>query len=474
MKNEIYAALEITKNEFRFAAGKYQANKTLKILHKFKEIGNWLNEENEVIDLKSTANLLARVVKEYERNFNKKILNIAVVVPEKDTEIKEAISTLNISNGGAARIVNYQDINHLNNEAKDVNYSDSRKVVSIKPTRYVIDDTYKKGVAPIGAVAHKIAMYSNVYTVPSKVYNSHLQVVKMGGYEVLNCLIKPYALARQIVNIADLRNKISLVVNWDSEYISLNIFAQETLVRITPINVGLDKMAEEIGAKIYTKPDVVKKYLFKILDFKSNNLSESIIYRKHLTSENKNFELTIGEFKSIFQEAISGVMRKLNNIIKREIIENTNNDYQIYHTGKITEISGFEDLLISKDLINHQMIYYSDVIGGNDIWATALCGIMIQEHITNKNSKLIKTSTGVEKAEEIDLNQNEGAKHNHSHQESTHGHGHSHGQPRLNPQIGQPMFNPQMGQPRLNPQIGQPNNYQNLQQMPNMSRSNFQ
>ncbi|AXK51295.1 hypothetical protein [Spiroplasma alleghenense] len=449
MRSEIYAALEITKNELRFAVGKYQSNKTLKVLYKFQENGNWLNQENEVIDSKMVSNLLAKAVKEYERNFNKKILKIAVVVPEKDTEIKEAISTLNISNGGPARIVTQQDIIHLNNEAKDVNYSDSRKVVSIKPTRYVIDDTYKKGVAPLGAVAHKIAMYSNVYTIPTKVYNSHLQVVKMAGYDVLNCLIKPYALARQIVNIADLRNKISLVVNWDSEYISLNIFAQETLVRITPINVGLDKMAIEIGNKIFTKPDVVKKYLFKILDFKSNNLSESIIYRKHLTNENKNFELTIGEFKNIFSELISNIMRKLNNIIKHEIIQNTNNDYQIYHTGKITEISGFEELLVSKELIDHQMIYYSDVIGGNDIWTTALCGIMIQEHITNKNSKVITTSTGIEMVEEINptpsvYNQNPnlghmaGPQHNHNHQPLLPNHNHTFQHANLNGQFHQP------------------------------------
>ncbi|AHI54007.1 cell division protein FtsA [Spiroplasma sabaudiense Ar-1343] len=396
MKNEIYAALEITRNEFRFAIGKYQINKVLKIIYKHQEFGNWLNANNEVIDIKAAANLLNRLVQEYERTFEKKILKITVVIPEKNTEIKEAISTLNLANGGPARIVTSKDISQLNSDAKDVNYSNNRKVVSIKPTRYLVDDTFKKGVAPIGAVAHKLTMYANVYTVPSEVYNSHLKVVSTAGFGVLNCLIKTYALARQIVNVASLRSKISLLVDWDLNAISLNIFAQETLLRIAPINVGLEKIAEEIGAKIYAKPEIVKKYLFKIVDFKSDNLSDTIIYRKYLTKENKNFELTMSEFKRIFVEVIDDVIRKLNLIIKHEVVQNTDNQYNIYHTGKITEISGFENLLSQKKLGENQMIYYSDVIGGNEIWITALCGIMIQEHLINKNNSRVVTSLGEE------------------------------------------------------------------------------
>ncbi|WP_338969392.1 hypothetical protein [Spiroplasma endosymbiont of Labia minor] len=393
MRTEKYASLEITKTEIRFEVVKYrylnivngQSKKTIKVIYKYREKGLFLTDDGVVADPKLIGRHLRNAIDKYEREHSTKIENVALVLPTNKIKILESslsrILTLPGSNSPVKITQNL--INEINNDFSKSNFNKNESVVLIRPTRFVIDDNIIKGVKPLNKFAHKLTINANVYFLPTELVNSHYSVLKLAKVNLLNMIISPFALANVAIQHSDFKNSVNVLVNWDYDCVSLSFFARETLTYYRQLKIGLNKMITNIAKKMNAKPQVIEGYLFNLTDFKYDDMDNSLIYRKYDKISKQTKEYSVEQIKAIILEEINEIIDKMDFYIENDLKTKTNSEITIYHVGKITNISGFTSLL-RRSNISKQKVYFSQIIGANEIWTIALTGAAIINHKINK------------------------------------------------------------------------------------------
>lgn len=389
MIEEVYAALEITKKEIRFIVGKYRDSRELKVIFKDKVKGNWLNDRDEVVDINAVYHRVNRAINRYEITFKEKLESIAVVYPTKTLNIKQASPVVFLEKH--PKIFGEKEIEELHSLAKKVNFDEKNIVFNIRPYSFTINNTISKSEPPIGVMANSVTMKAKVYTIAKEVYESHNKIIEKCNKTILNKNNRLYALALQCAQNENFRENFVLV-NWDINQIDLGFFGKETLVKVITINSGVNSIVESLANKMYSKYDVAEKYLFKLTDFATQNQKSVPIYRKYLNDKKITHELTSSEIKDMLMYDFKGIIKIIDKQIEKEF-ENIPPNFKIYHTGKITEVSGFEKILLESKYKTKSLIYFSVVTGASEIWATALCGAILYNHIKNKHKTVFKTST---------------------------------------------------------------------------------
>ncbi|WP_101780900.1 DUF1720 domain-containing protein [Spiroplasma monobiae] len=392
MQQETYAVIEISKKYIKFAVGKYKEKIGLKVVFKEREKNkaSWLDENNEIIDTNVVSHRLTKMINKYESIFREKIQRVSVVYPTGTLEIKDASPSLFIDNPD--KLILKSHIDELHKMAKRVNYDDKKIVTNLKPYEYRINNIHSVAKPPINAHGNMVSLNAKVYTAERKVVDSFKKVLQNLNLEINTMTSQMFALAKQCSEGLNFRETF-VMVNWDWECIDLGFFSRETLVKKQTIGFGIKHIIENLAAKMSAKFDTADKYIFKLLNFSSSTLDESVIYRKYNTQEKRTLELKAIEIKEMLFEELKGIIDKSDILISREM-ENVRS-FKVYHIGKITEIAGFEKILLRSNYKNISEIYYSLVTGASEIWTHSLCGSIRHAREVNKNSKEIKTSTGV-------------------------------------------------------------------------------
>ncbi|ALD66684.1 hypothetical protein [Spiroplasma cantharicola] len=390
MQNETYAVIEITKKYIKFAVGKYKQNIGLKVVFKEREKSksNWLTEKNDIIDTNIVAHRLVKMINRYESIFKEKIRRASIVYPTGTLQIKDANPSIFID--GVDKIVREEHIKSLYKDAKRVVYEDNLVVTNIKPYEFKLNGIQSFAKPPINSKANMVSMNAKVYTAEKHVVQSFEEVLKVLRIERLSATSQLFSLAKQCSDGLNFRETFALI-NWDWDSIDIGYFSRETLVKKDSIKFGLKDIIENLAKKMSSKFDIANKYIFKLLDFSSNTLDNTVMYRKYISAEKRSYELKAIDIKYMLLEEINGVIDKTDLLISRELGSIKN--FKIYHTGKSTEIAGFEKLLLRSNYKNISEIYYSLITGASEIWTSSLCGMMRHSHLTNKNLREVKTST---------------------------------------------------------------------------------
>ncbi|QBQ07957.1 cell division protein FtsA [Spiroplasma gladiatoris] len=396
MKDEVYAFLEITKKDIRFVVGKYREHLGLKIIFKERFKGNWLDDNDVVLDISSAKLKLVKAIKNYENTFNQKIINVGIIYPVKTLKIANASPYKFIKNERS--IVTSEDIKSLYIDAKSINENEFTKVINVRPYEFLINNKERRANIKPGFVASSISMMAKVYTITKEVYDSHEQVVRFAGKNILTRYFQTYVLAKQCIDEIHFKEP-AVVVDWNTNSLDISFFTRETLIKRVSRQVGINQIISNIAQKINAKNKVVEMYLFKMLNFGSNKSDGEIIYRKYVNTEKKTIEINAKLLKQLILEEIFYIIDLVDLDINKEFSK-VEKDFKIYFNGKITELSGIEKIITRSKFKNKVFIYYSLVTGANQIWSTSLCGAIKTCHYANKVSKIFKTSLV-----EIDKNQ---------------------------------------------------------------------
>ncbi|WP_339020469.1 hypothetical protein [Spiroplasma endosymbiont of Atherix ibis] len=392
MYNETYAAIEISKKYIKFVVGKYKQNIGLKIVFKEREKskGNWLTENNDIVDTNLVAHRLIKMINKYESMYKEKIKRVSVVYPTGTLQIKEASPSIFIETPD--KIIRPDHIRTLYKDAKRVIFSDNQIVTNIKPYEFRLNNSHSVAKPPINIKANILSMNAKVYTAEKHVVDSFDRVLKTLNIEKLTVASQLYSLAKQCNEGLNFRHTFTLI-NWDWDWVDIGYFSRETLVKKETINFGIKHIIENLATKMASKFDISNKYIFKLLNFSSTTLDNIVIYRKYISSEKRTYELKTIDIKKMLLEELNVVIDKVDVLIEREMSAVKN--FKVYHTGKITEIAGFEKILLRSKYKNISEAYYSLVTGASEIWTTSLCGIIKHSRAINKNQKEIRTSTEI-------------------------------------------------------------------------------
>ncbi|QGS52159.1 hypothetical protein [Spiroplasma tabanidicola] len=412
MENEIYAVVEITKKDIRFIVGKYRNNLGLKVIFKERVKGNWLNENDEVLDINSAKQHLSKLIRKYENTYNEKIINVGIVYPIKTLKIAQ--TNLHIIIDNDKKIITHEHIKKLYKDAVVINENENTVVINVRPYEYVLNNKDRRNSINVGMIANSVAMYAKAYTLDKKVVDSHMEVVQKCEKNILAKYIQTYALAKQCIEEKNFKEP-SALVDWNIKTLEIGFFAKETLVKKISKPIGIDKIFSNIAKKIYAKNKVVETYIFKMLNFKSTKNDDLIIYRKYISSEKRTLEISIKQLKDLFLEEMNYIIDLIDLEIQNEFITKVR-DFKVFFNGKVTEISGFDKMISRSNFKNKVFIYYSLVTGANEIWTSSLCGAIKSCHDVNKNAQIFKTSTieysKVEKHQQLMQNNQQGLMQN--------------------------------------------------------------
>ncbi|QEH62104.1 cell division protein FtsA [Spiroplasma chinense] len=387
---EIYATVEITKTEIRFLVGKFRTGTLgLRVIFKDRKKGHWLTDNDEVLDTSAVARHLKKMITAFETSFDEKIVRVSVVFPTNTLTIKRVYSTVFTDRNNY--IVTNDDRNALYRDAKEKCKNIKQEVVVLRPSCFKLDGVQEKSNLLIGIKARFIEMESYVYLIDKKVFSSHKEVVKKAEKELHLYNIQNYSLARQCLTEKEFK-RIFALTNWDNEKIDIGFFSRETLMKKITLPYGVKDLVNSLAVRLDAKYDTAEKYLLKLINFSTDAIDQVPIYRKYIARERKTFELNFLQIKKMIEEEIVKLIAKVDNEIGKEL-QNNIALCNIYHSGKITEIAGFKELIKKSRYSRQSLIYYSMVKGANEIWTTAICGSMVTAHQQNKASSVLKTST---------------------------------------------------------------------------------
>ncbi|AUB31878.1 hypothetical protein [Spiroplasma floricola] len=392
MYNETYAAIEISKKYIKFVVGKYKQHIGLKIVFKEREKskGNWLTENNDIVDTNLVAHRLIKMINKYESMYKEKIRRVSVIYPTGTLQIKEASPSIFIETPD--KVIRSEHIRTLYKNAKKVIFNDNQIVTNIKPYEFRINNSHSVAKPPVNIKANLLSMNAKVYTAEKHVVDSFDRVLKTLNIEKLTVASQLYSLAKQCNDGLNFRHTFALI-NWDWDCVDIGYFSRETLVKKETLSFGIKHIIENLANKMAAKFDISNKYIFKLLNFSSTTLDNIVIYRKYIASEKRTYELKTIDIKKLLLEELNSVIDKVDVLIEREMSAVKN--FKVYHTGKITEIAGFEKILLRSKHKNISEAYYSLITGASEIWTTALCGIIKHSRAINKNQKEIRTSTEI-------------------------------------------------------------------------------
>lgn len=392
MNNEVYASLAITENYIKFIVGKYRNGSVLTILHKAKEKGHWLDKNDVILNDKKIVFKVKKMINDFTKIFNYELNSIVVVFPTKTIASKEATPLLSMHTGDGPRRIIQEDINQIYEQSKNVNFESDREILNLKLIEWKIDGRKVLGdLTIIGNLAKRIEAMVKVYTISKKVYDSHRNIILKCEKQILLSVFSTHSTARQVIETKKFNNN-NAIINWGYENIEISFFARQALIKIETLQVGMADLKKYLSEVIHCKPEIANKYIYKFIDFNSNSSDNALYYRKYHSNNKGKVECKQSDIKKIVFGYMSSLIKKIDNVIQGEFEKIT--DFNVYHTGVGTKISGFDKIVHTSYFANKSNIYYSTVIGANEIWCTTLCGSIALVNDLNKKNQIMKTSIG--------------------------------------------------------------------------------
>ncbi|ARU91406.1 cell division protein FtsA [Spiroplasma clarkii] len=390
MNTEIYATLEIRKKELRVVVVRYRQGST-SVIFKEKIAGEWLSENDIVNDHKHAAQKFRRVIDSFEKTFNQKIQRVILVLPSKTLQILDKDDSMDLSDKAG---ISENVVTSMLEKIKNDNKTAGRQIVSIRPYSFKTQDGAESPYAPITIKSNYLLIRTKIYTVAAEVYTSHLGVLTAANLELLTITIDMFSIGKAIISEREFRNA-QVVVNWGYDTIKVGFYAREALNKVISLNFGVAWIIKRMSEALSVKTRDIEKYLFKLIDCSKETFgSEELVFRKYSSTEQRSLVYNAQTMREYIYTEFKKCIDIIDDRIKTEIPLAI--DYNVFYYGRVTEVTGFPDILMKSELYKRTKVYYSNMIGGNELWLTSAIGAVKQQRQANKNSThTFKTSTGI-------------------------------------------------------------------------------
>ncbi|ATZ18655.1 cell division protein FtsA [Williamsoniiplasma somnilux] len=395
LDKRIYATWEVQNNSYNFSVIKYNDKNDILVLYKesYNSKKDLLDAEGKIIDIKAAAKYLNDFCEKYEQSYNGyKLSKISIILPSKNLKICNKYEEILIeSDVNIPGQVKREQILNLLSLTKQKAVNNDYKIINSKSINWFLDGNLTNIEGILKLKGHKIGLDSKTYEIDKTVYNTHIQVVKMIGKEILSFYLNIEALYRNIDQ--DLKKKRSMmIVNWGENSIEAAYFANGALLDYKYIPQGLASVRVIIAKILKIKENIANKYLYNLVDFNSTNIIDSNILYKW-DSDTKSLKKNTKEnLKLIIQKQISEIYNNAKSL------QNNKKDQNliIYNFGEIRKIPGGEALL-KKNILDNEFVYSETIMGiRNSINMEALIGstrIMDNRNVEKQNRMITSVYT---------------------------------------------------------------------------------
>ncbi|WP_338982987.1 hypothetical protein [Spiroplasma endosymbiont of Othius punctulatus] len=391
MNHEIYASLQVTKKEIRFVVLKYRSGLGAKLF--FKEIikGEWLGENDEVLNFKEVGKIVKKSIHTFENQFKGiKLEKVNLILPTKTLKI-EAINSDLFLNQFEIRLITENEVNALFAKVKQDASAKmlKREIVNIKPISFVVNGNKQVSKPPINVKVQGFGIKAQVFSVAKEVIDSHKKVIFEAGKDLLKIEFENISIAKKIVKMGT--PNPTAIVNWSESKREISYAFNDTVINFGRSSFGIDTIIDKFSNETGIKTQKATEYIYSILNLSNDNNANEMLYRKYISATKTTIEYTRGELKNILISLFKIELEKIELEIKNEFKDKVK-VFDVIFIGDILNVPGVSTIL-SNSKFDKISIFNTRSVGQIEYWTSAHVGIATILHNKNKNSSFKRTST---------------------------------------------------------------------------------
>ncbi|ATZ16515.1 cell division ATPase FtsA [Entomoplasma freundtii] len=353
-KARLYGTLELTKNWFLFSVFKTTNIGPHRLIPLFKrELKStistpWIDENDQVKNLNGTALKLAEVVQEFHQAFPQyKLVKIALILPTTFLQIRKVEKEIQIGENHQPGVITETTFNKLTNWSDDKS-NENLTIIDNKIIHYWIDKQQCDRDQLLGMKGQILTIDSLIYELPKQIVISFQRLLNLANLECLWMTTSLQSLHRNFEQ-KGAPSETLILTNWKEENLEMGFFENGWLKKVIIVPQGFDYIEKNLEQQLGLPKPILSRYLFKLIDYKSNNIDNQInicgiwdhrqkILKKYSL---KNIQEIIGrEFQKLYLFGLKQLFA--HTILPTSLVT--------YHFGLITKMAGMERLM---SIINH-------------------------------------------------------------------------------------------------------------------------
>ena len=290
-----------------------------------------------IVNSESAMLALEDVFKKAEEQIGIPIKKVIVSVPSNGLEcfLSEGYTSVN----NEERIITSNDIIRSMQAAVYNKVMDSRELVTILPTKFLLDDSIV-ATSPLSMRAEKLNVKAVVGTVPKKNVTPIVKCLEKMGVEVVDVTIGALGDYYEFKNNKN-SNEVGAVINIGASKMTVSIFNKGIITSSEVIDMGGDNIDYDLGYvyKIGRKDAMFIKENMALADKNMAHANEAIIV------EDKNGDkIKINQFSA--SEIVMSRLEEMLNLAKKQINLLTKKEISyIIITGGVTETAEFKNVV---------------------------------------------------------------------------------------------------------------------------------
>jgi cell division ATPase FtsA len=331
-RNQIFTTLEFVNDTVRVTLGEYY-NDSFYVYDVFEESCNGLNS-GEIVD----QSIVASTIKQIRDTINLKhdimIEEVTLSLPSDKVEVL-AFTTSSPVTGRNSLICDH-DIKEAYNVACKVRHDEDKKIISVVPLEYHLDNGQVLDFAPLRYKSATFKTLFNVLLLPVDVFDRYSSIVTSCNLRISNYFLDRECLYSGIMEDSDVNCAVFNINKFDS---SVTLFKRGKFYTSYTYGVGSYSIESELVSKYGVKTSDLDRVCYVIGNAYINDSNKRPVYK------NDGYEtykyLTQYEIDTVISEKYTDIINNLLSLCNATFDKNT---YDVYLSGKGSCIKNSEKL----------------------------------------------------------------------------------------------------------------------------------
>lgn len=362
---EVYLSLSISEYSIKALVAEYNDGEWYVLASKNRTY----NAENDDV-----VTILNEVKTDINSQLGYEINNVVLLIPS--THVQKYNDKVKVDTDINNQVVSKKEVNQGIDDLVKRNDNKDNFVVNVEVDRY---SAYGFGYVsnPIGLETRYIELEASIYTIPTKIAYPLVKLVESCGYNVVDVCLDILALAKNVASPAALKNG-AIIVDMNAMSTNIAYFANGTLKSYSTIEIGGQRLSEDIALCANLAIDKAEKFKIKYVDLNISQTNEIVVYSYQDEVNNEKIDITQ---KFISEIALSRIEELIGLLNKEIALFKLHDDIIVYFCSGGNNITGLTQVL-NKKFDYPAKIAKTNLIGArNSIYSKCLGALQYEAKI---------------------------------------------------------------------------------------------
>ncbi|MBR3890641.1 MAG: hypothetical protein IKJ30_01040 [Bacilli bacterium] len=334
-RNQIFTTLEFVNDTIRVTIGEYYNDKFY-VYDVFEESCNGLNN-GEIVDDAIVSSTIKQIRDTINLKHDIMIEEVTLSLPSDKVEVL-AFTTSSPVTGRNSLICDH-DIKEAYNVACKVRHDEDKKIISVVPVEYHLDNGQTMDYAPLRYKSTTFKTLFNVLLLPTSIFERYSSIVTSCNLRVGNYFLDRECLYNGIMEENDVNCAIFNINKFDS---SVTLFKRGKFYTSYTYGVGSYSIETELVNKYGVKTSDLDRVTYVLGNAYLNSSNKRPVYKNDSYEAYKY--LTQYQIDEIVSEKYTDIISNLLELCKTTFDKNT---YDVYMSGKGSCVKNIDKLFTS-------------------------------------------------------------------------------------------------------------------------------